>query len=100
MESRDISAEVKYSHISHLPEIVLPENSCDCHHHIYDRRYPYAANDTRNLPDATVNDYQRFKNWLGHSRHILVQPSSYGTDNSCLTDALRAFGANARGELW
>jgi len=91
-------ADVKYTHISHSPEIVLPENSCDCHHHIYDRRFPYIADDTRNLPDATVNDYQQFKKWLGHKRHILVQPSSYGTDNRCLTDALIAFGPHARGE--
>lgn len=56
------------------------------------------ADDTRNLPDATVDDYNQFKKWLGHSRHVLVQPSSYGTDNRCLTDALAAFGPNARGE--
>lgn len=98
MESQDSLAEVKYSHISRPPEIVLPENSCDCHHHIYDRRYPYTADDTRNLPDATVSDYLQFKKWLGHTRHILVQPSSYGTDNRCLTDALLAFGTRARGE--
>lgn len=98
MESQDKLADVKYSHISHLPEFVLPNNSCDCHHHIYDRRFPYMADDTRNLPDATVDDYNKFKKWLGHSRHVLVQPSSYGTDNRCLTDALAAFGPNARGE--
>ncbi len=98
MESRDRVADVKYSHIFHSPEFVLPNKSCDCHHHIYDRNFPYAADDTRNLPDATVEDYNHFKKWLGHSRHILVQPSSYGTDNRCLTDALAVFGPNARGE--
>jgi len=98
VESRDILADVKYSHISHSPEFVLPNNSCDCHHHIYDRRFPYVADDKRNLPDATFDDYNQFKKWLGHSRHVLVQPSSYGTDNRCLKDALAAFGPNARGE--
>ncbi|WP_368734944.1 amidohydrolase, partial [Pantoea sp. GbtcB22] len=48
--------------------------------------------------DATVDDYNQFKERLGHSRHVLVQPSSYETDNRCLTDALAAFGSNARGE--
>lgn len=76
----------------------MPKNSCDCHHHIYDRRFPYAAGDTRALPDATVADYRRFKQWLGHTRHVLVQPSSYGTDNRCLVSALKAFGPTARGE--
>lgn len=89
---------MKYSAISYPSGIVLPENSCDCHHHIFDRRYPYAPDDQRNLPDATVSDYRQFQRWLGFHRHILVQPSSYGTDNRCLLDALAEFGDEARGE--
>ena len=91
-------AECKYSHVASLPEVVLPANSCDCHHHIFDRRFPYAPDDKRNLPDATVSDYRVFKHWLGFTRHVLVQPSSYGADNRCLIDALQAFGPVARGE--
>lgn len=98
MNNQKLAAEVKYSHISSLPGMVLPENSCDCHHHIFDRRYPCAPDDTRNLPDATVSDYQQFSHWLGFRRHVLVQPSSYGTDNRCLLAALGEFGPDARGE--
>lgn len=93
-----LANDLKYSLISSPPEIVLPGNSCDCHHHIYDRRYPYSSDDSRNLPDATIDDYRLFMKWLGFRRHVLVQPSSYGTDNRCLTDALSAYGDNARGE--
>ena len=98
MNKQQLAADVKYSHISSPPECVLPENSCDCHHHIYDRRFPYAPDDSRNLPDATVSDYRQFKQWLGVRRHVLVQPSSYGTDNRCLLAALEQFGDEARGE--
>jgi len=98
VNSQKNTGEIKYTSISSQPGFELPENSCDCHHHIYDRRYPYSSDDKRNLPDATVEDYQLFKNWLGFRRHVLVQPSSYGTDNRCLTAALKAFGNVARGE--
>lgn len=98
MNSHVIKEEVKYSDISSSPDSLLPENSCDCHHHIYDRRFPCAPDDTRNLPDATLDDYSRFKQWLGFQRHVLVQPSSYGLDNRCLLAALAQAGDCARGE--
>ena len=98
MNSSDIKGDVKYTTILSEPEFLLPSDSCDCHHHIFDRRYPYSPDDRRNLPDATVDDYRLFKNWLGFSRHVLVQPSSYGTDNRCLIAALKTFGPVARGE--
>lgn len=98
MNSHNLSAEVKYSEISFLSGSVLPPDSCDCHHHIFDRRFPYAPDDKRDLPNATVEDYKLFKKWLGFRRHVVVQPSSYGTDNRCLIDALAAFGGDARGE--
>ena len=34
---------------------------------------------------------------LGVERHVVVQPSTYGTDNRCLLDALAQFGQSARG---
>ncbi|WP_336748930.1 amidohydrolase family protein [Pantoea vagans] len=98
MNSHNLAADVKYSAISSLPDIVLPKDSCDCHHHIFDRRFPYAPDDIRDLPDATVSDYWKFKVRLGITRNVIVQPSSYGTDNRCLVNALRQFGDCARGE--
>ncbi len=98
MNSHALKEEVKYSAISSPPDTLLPENSCDCHHHIYDSRFPFAPEDTRLLPDATLDDYLRFKKRLGIQRHILVQPSSYGTDNRCLLEALARAGDSARGE--
>jgi len=98
VNSHSIKEEVKYSDISSSPDSLLPENSCDCHHHIYDHRFPCAPDDTRNLPDATLDDYSHLKRRLGFQRHVLVQPSSYGTDNRCLLAALAQAGECARGE--
>jgi len=47
--------------------------------------------------DATVEDYRELQRRLGMTRHVIVQPSTYGTDNSCTLDALVAFGPQARG---
>jgi len=77
------------------PALKVPPLACDCHHHIYDRAYPYV--DDRNLPTASVADYLKLRSRLGLSRSIAIQPSSYGTDNSCLIAALAQLGSSSRG---
>lgn len=42
-------------------------------------------------------DYRLLQKRLGTSRSVIVQPSTYGTDNRCLVDALRQLGDAARG---
>ncbi|WP_052380348.1 amidohydrolase family protein [Paenibacillus camerounensis] len=79
------------------PEISIPLNSCDCHHHIYDpARYPYHPNDSRNQPEATVANYRLLQKRLRLQRNVVVTPSAYGIDNRCTLDALRQFGSQAR----
>lgn len=77
------------------PALKAPPLSCDCHHHIYDRAFPYV--DDRNLPTASVADYLKLRSRLGLARSVAIQPSSYGTDNSCLLAALSELGASSRG---
>ena len=48
-------------------------------------------------PDALVSDYRQLQARLGLERTVIVTPSTYGTDNTCLVDALAKFGDNARG---
>ncbi|HEY4296998.1 MAG TPA: amidohydrolase family protein [Paraburkholderia sp.] len=78
-------------------QCAVPLGSVDCHHHVYDNRFPYDPDTTLRLPDATVADYRQLQQRLGLSRSVVVQPSSYGTDNRCLVDALQQFGDDARG---
>lgn len=80
------------------PHTKAPARSADCHHHIYDRRFPVDPHATLRPGDATVADYRLLQNRLGIVSHVVVQPSTYGVDNRCLLDALQQFGiAAARG---
>ncbi|SDF61142.1 amidohydrolase family protein [Sporomusa acidovorans] len=90
--------QVPYSTGRNRPTITVLENACDCHHHIYDPvRFPYVPEDTRNQPPATVDVYRMLQKRLGTTRNVIIQPSAYGTDNSCLLDALKQMGHNSRG---
>ncbi|HTP98557.1 MAG TPA: amidohydrolase family protein [Casimicrobiaceae bacterium] len=72
-------------------------DACDSHIHVFDRRYPTVAGDTRHVPDALVSDYREVQRRIGTRRVVVVQPSTYGTDNRCLLEALAQFGSAARG---
>ncbi|MET4576446.1 amidohydrolase family protein [Ottowia thiooxydans] len=81
------------------PGVALPAGSCDCHVHVFDpARFAYVAERSYTPASAVTADLLAFERRLGIDRIILVQPSGYGTDNSCLLDALRELGpARARG---
>ena len=74
----------------------VPDGATDCHHHIYDPRFPYNPNAVLKPPYATVSDYRVLQKKLGTSRNVMVQPSTYGTDNSCVLDVLAQLGENCR----
>src|ERR1700760_2710794 len=92
---RSWTQEVPWSSGTEKPRVRVPPNATDCHHHIYDSRYPVDPSATLRPKDATVADYRRLQQRLELARHVIVQPSTYGTDNSGLMDALAAFGATA-----
>jgi len=79
------------------PRFAVPDLACDSHMHIYDSRFPVAPTAKLRPADATVNDYRKLQRRLGTTRNVVVTPSTYGTDNSCLLDALAQLGSNARG---
>jgi D-galactarolactone isomerase len=89
--------QVPWSAGTEAPRLKAPANAADCHHHIYDSRFPVAPQATLKPGDATVADYRLLQTRIGTVRHVVVQPSTYGVDNRCLLDALGQFGANARG---
>jgi D-galactarolactone isomerase len=85
--------QVPYSIGRDVPTISVPEGACDVCHHIYDPvRFPYLPDDIRNQPPATVDVYRMLQRKLGLTRNVIIQPSAYGTDNRCLTDALKQMG--------
>jgi 2-pyrone-4,6-dicarboxylate lactonase len=72
------------------PAVKFPTGSCDCHAHVFgpQTRFPYLEKAAYIPPDATPEQYARMLRTIGCDRAVLVQPSVYGTDNSCMIAAL------------
>ncbi len=79
------------------PQLKPPPGACDTHMHIYDHRFPKAATAKIDPPDASIPEYLAMRARLGIERTVVVQPSVYGKDNSCLLEAMAAIGPSARG---
>jgi 2-pyrone-4,6-dicarboxylate lactonase len=85
------------------PDVKGPPLSCDCHLHVFGdpATYPYAS-DKRNTPPAMplaeyMAGYNDFARRCGIERMVFTQPSTYGRDNTCMLDAIKMCGGNARG---
>ena len=72
---------VKWSAGTDAPKLKAPGNATDCHHHVYNAKYPVDPKATLRPADATVEDYRALQKRIGTTRNVLVQPSTYGTDN-------------------
>jgi D-galactarolactone isomerase len=93
---RAAAQPVKWSAGTEPPKLRAPANAADCHHHIYDARYPADPKAALRPGDALVEDYRALQRRIGTTRNVIVTPSTYGTDNRVTLDALAAFGAQAR----
>ena len=74
-----------------------PPNATDCHHHIYSSRFPVDPKAVLRPGDALVADYRLLQKRIGTTRNVIVQPSTYGINNTGLIEALTEFGSAARG---
>lgn len=74
------------------------KNSCDCHVHVFGpaSRFPYSPERAYTPPAASVEQLVSLHDSIGIERVVIVQPSPYGTDNSCTLDAVRRLGRCAR----
>ena len=79
------------------PTLIAPPGACDCHMHVYEDRFALAPTATFKPPHAPVSDYRKVQAALGLQRMVVVQPTSYGFDNTCTLEAMAAFGPQARG---
>ncbi len=71
------------------PGFTIPAGAIDTHVHVFDNRYPLAANRGYNPPESTVSNLRQLHHALGFDRVVLTQPSAYGRDNSAILDAMR-----------
>jgi predicted TIM-barrel fold metal-dependent hydrolase len=77
----------------------VPERACDCHVHVFGdpSLFPFAASRTYTPESASAAELLALHRALHISRVVIVQPSVYGTDNSCALDAIKQYGSGARG---
>jgi predicted TIM-barrel fold metal-dependent hydrolase len=85
--------QVLWSSGTEPAKIKMPADACDCHHHIYDGRFPIAPSATLKPGDAKPADYRALQKRIGTTRSVVVQPSTYGTDNSCTLDGMAQLGS-------
>ena len=76
------------------PKTKAPPGSADRHMHIYDARFQSVK---AALPGATAQDYRLLQKRIGTSRVVIVTPRNYVVDNTVTVEAIKQFGANARG---
>jgi len=65
--------------------------------HIYEPQYAMAPTALLEPPDGRLADYRKVQDRLGLDRVVIVQPTTYGVDNSCTLDAMAKIGDSARG---
>ncbi|KAJ6110950.1 Amidohydrolase 2 [Penicillium sp. IBT 16267x] len=71
----------------------LPAQSWDSHMHVVEpQRFPVSKTAVYQPSVHTLADALAFESSLGVENLVLVQPSIYGTDNSCLLAALTKLG--------
>lgn len=71
----------------------LPPKSWDSHMHVVEpERFPVSPTAVYKPTAHTLPEALAFESDLGVENLVFVQPSVYGTDNSCLLDALRKLG--------
>jgi predicted TIM-barrel fold metal-dependent hydrolase len=73
------------------PAFVAPANACDAHFHVFGAvaKYSYGSDIRYKPPYEPVEAYLKLARRLGFVRYVVVQPSAYGFDNSCMLDAMR-----------
>lgn len=97
MSEGEITDPVPHSVGVDRPARALPANACDSHMHVFDPRFAPSPHWKRQPPHADVAAYRKLQARLGTTRTVVVNPSTYGTDNTCTLDALDQLGASARG---
>jgi len=97
--ARTVVADAKAAQPATAVAFDVPAGACDCHTHIFGdaARYAFAATRVYTPEPALVDEMRQLHRALHMDRVVVVQPSVYGTDNTCTVDALRQLGARARG---
>jgi predicted TIM-barrel fold metal-dependent hydrolase len=99
MFSRDRIAYATASQPRTKVNFDVPPGATDCAVHVYGdpKQYPYWEGRTYSPEPATVAELRQVMQALRLDRVVVVQATSYGTDNTCVVDSVRELGSRARG---
>lgn len=77
----------------------VPAGACDCHVHVYGdpQQFPFVAGRGYTPATATAAELRAAHRALHIDRVIVVQTTVYGTDHSCILNAIKQYGPGARG---
>ncbi len=78
------------------PKLRAPKGATDTHMHVYEPGYAMATTALIPPPPGALADYRSVQKRLGLERVVIVQPSSYGIDNTCTLEAVSKLGDAAR----
>jgi predicted TIM-barrel fold metal-dependent hydrolase len=94
-----VLAAASPSHPSTKVNFPVPAHACDSHTHVFGdpSRFPFATPRGYTPEQASVANSLAVHRALHIERIVFVQPSVYGTDNSCMLDAMKQAGPTARG---
>jgi predicted TIM-barrel fold metal-dependent hydrolase len=81
------------------PAFAVPPGACDCHTHVFGppAQFPFTPQRLYTPGEASLEELLDLQQALHLERVVIVQPSVYGTDNSCTADALRRLDGRGRG---
>src|ERR1700689_4016610 len=77
----------------------VPPGACDCHTHIFGdpAQFPFAPVRVYTPEQASILEMLSLHKAQHTERVVIVNPSVYGTENSCSLDAIKRLGPGARG---
>jgi predicted TIM-barrel fold metal-dependent hydrolase len=76
----------------------IPPGATDCAVHVYEpKRFPYWEGRSYTPEPATLAELRQILQTLKLERVVVVQATSYGTDNTCVVASIRELGNRARG---
>ncbi len=80
------------------PRMQVPAGATDCHFHVYgpEERYPLVAKRDHTPASAPPEAAKHLFQTLGIERAVIIQPSTYGTDNRRQLDAIAEIGIDMR----
>ncbi len=80
-------------------KLKAPPGACDTHIHIVGplERYPIPPEAAIKPGEWRLESYLAMLDRIGVERAVVVQPSTYGTDNACTLEAVKRMGPRARG---